>query len=128
MLPSLIKVSRNCFEEFLDSHDNRYWNVYDETSSGAELQRRQATSEEIIELLEFYGTDDVVYIFGVFEDEPYDIANKTDFNNIPELEDCETIREYRVPTGGNDYLYFAYSAEQASNGQYLTLSVVEENE
>ncbi len=71
------------------------------------------------------GDSEYVYIFN--NDDPYEIANRTNWNAIPEVS-VQDLKDYTVRVvRGKDFLWFACSQVEASNGEYSTLLPYEEN-
>lgn len=115
----IVRVSIAQFEQFLEQQENKLWDV-----EGTNLQQfltgRPSNVEELMLAIQLCGgNSDYVYIFN--NDDPYEIANRTNWDSIPEVgvQDLEgyTVRVVR----GKDFLWFACSQEEASNGEYTTL-------
>lgn len=120
----VVKVSLATFEKFLRAQEYEYWDV-DDIVFEEYLGVSPATVDEIVRTIEFYYGHDNEYIYVFDYDDPYEIANQTDWEKVPEV-DAERLHDYILPSRAGDFLYFDCSLEDASNGTPITLLPAED--
>lgn len=127
--PLLIKVTRSTFAKFLKSFEDSLWKV-----EGREMPSylQPVSWDYIMEAIEEYhnynslGEEEFLYIYS-FEEDPYTIANLVDFENIPLVNEPAMLSKYRV-YGHHDFLYFACTEIDASNGEYVNLMIFDKED
>lgn len=119
-MPEVVCLSHDEFEKFLLSQDNELWDA-DHLGFEEELGGRPSSVDELMGAIIGYGMGcPHVYVFSS-EDAPYNIACRTKWDAVPIVESA-TLDDYVIRNvKGLDFLYFACSEEQASNGDYITL-------
>jgi len=115
----VVKVSLATFEKFLRAQKYEYWDV-DDIVFESYLGVSPATVDEIVRTIELYYGRDNEYIYVFDYDDPYEIANQTDWEKVPEV-DAERLHDYILPSMAGDFLYFDCSLDEASNGTPITL-------
>ena len=80
---------------------------------------------EVIEF-NYSHNDDYVYVFDY--DDTYAIANKTDWDSVIEV-DAQQLENYIIrAVKSREFLWFACSLDDASNGTYISLIPHENDE
>jgi len=119
--PEVVRVSLTDFETFLRSQDNELWDA-DHLEFESLMHGKPSTVDNLMGTITMYshGDSDYLYVFSS-TDAPYEIANRTDWKNVPDI-DSEGLSAYVIGNvRGADFLYFACTIEQAANGDYVTL-------
>lgn len=118
---NLVKVDLLVLQSFLEAQEDAYWAL---DSSDPSFSRDDDTAEELIDFLRFFVTEHV-YIYGIWELDPYGIACSVSWDNVPEIKTPDELYPYTIRGDGSDFLYFADCKEMASNGEYITLMLVD---
>ena len=125
----LVRIHLDLFEKFLHRY-NALWNVDCELKSDEAVSGSRMTVDELMDKVASHaGSSEYVFVFSECKN-PDQIANQVGIDDAPILHDEKDLDKYivRCSNWGQDFLYFACSPEDASNGTSLTLCPVVEKE
>jgi hypothetical protein len=118
---SVVMVSYNEFEKFLETKDIAEWEVFPESGSSP-LDGFVGTTVELMDKIRWhYGVDhDEIYVFMPYED-VNELIETVDWENVPRV-DAIDLEDYVIHSKGSDFLYVTFSEEDACSGFYVNLS------